>query len=280
MKNEIQVEKQVDLKLLEAEMLQLPQAVCPVIHHFGPGLYIRELHMTAGTIALGHKQRFVHMNVLVKGKVNVVQDDGTLKELCAPLTFVAGPGRKLGYVMEDLIWQNVYATEETDVDKLEEMFFDKSEVFTEQQKVISYNTIDNDDYIKMLTELDLTETFIRGESETTYDLIPMPFGFGKVSVRDSAIEGKGLFASFPLMAGEIIAPALINGKRTPAGRFTNHAKEPNAAMLRMDNGDVILVALFDIEGCSGGNFGEEITVDYRQALKMAQNKLEDNVCQV
>ena len=34
----------------------------------------------------------------------------------------------------------------------------------------------------------------------------------------------------------------------------------------MESGDIYLVALRDIAGCKGGNLGEEITVDYRQAL--------------
>ena len=33
---------------LEKEMLEMPQADCPVAHHFGPGIYIREVTLPAG----------------------------------------------------------------------------------------------------------------------------------------------------------------------------------------------------------------------------------------
>ena len=35
----------LDLEELEREMLEFPQVDCPVFHHFGPGVCIRERHM-------------------------------------------------------------------------------------------------------------------------------------------------------------------------------------------------------------------------------------------
>ena len=88
-------------------------------------------------------------------------------------------------------------------------------------------------------------------------------------VAASKIDGKGVFATGDIIEGEVIAPARIANKRTPAGRFTNHAKNPNAMMILLDNGDINLVAKRAISGCKGGNLGEEITIDYRQALSLA-----------
>ena len=68
---------------------------------------------------------------------------------------------------------------------------------------------------------------------------------------------------------ELIAPARIDGKRTPAGRFTNHSKTPNAEMVLSGNGDIFLFAKQSISGCKGGNVGAEITVDYRQAMALS-----------
>ena len=81
---------------LTKAMLDLPQVECPVIHRFGPGLYIRELSAPAGAMLVGHRQRFDHMNVMLKGKVKVVNEDGTTDTLEAPLVFVGKPGRKVG----------------------------------------------------------------------------------------------------------------------------------------------------------------------------------------
>jgi SET domain-containing protein len=77
-----------------------------------------------------------------------------------------------------------------------------------------------------------------------------------------------LIATATIETGEVIMPARIDGKRTPAGRYTNHAKDPTAIMIERLNGNIDLVALRDIRGCSGGDDGEEITIDYRQALEL------------
>jgi hypothetical protein len=88
-------------------------------------------------------------------------------------------------------------------------------------------------------------------------------------VAPSNIDGQGLIVTGNIVAGEIIAPARLNGLRTPAGRFTNHSKNPNAMMILLDNGDINLVATIAIDGCQGGNLGKEVTIDYRQALSLA-----------
>ena len=115
------------------EMMAMPQAECPVVHHFGPGLCVREVSMPAGTLAVGHKQKFEHMNVLLKGSVMIVNDDGTTKVLKAPLMFIGKPGQKVGYVLEDLVWQNIYATDLKDVDAIEAHFVEKCDEWHQDQ---------------------------------------------------------------------------------------------------------------------------------------------------
>ena len=260
---------------VERKMLLLPQADCPLHHHFGPGIYVREVHIPAGAIAIGHHQKTVHMNVMIKGRVLMLNEDGSSRELVAPMTFVGQPGRKVGYILEDVVWQNIYPTDETDVEKLEATYLDKSDSWLEHKatrdaiKALSHET-DLDDYRLALEEEGFTEEIARSQSENEDDQIPMPYGWSKVSVRDSLIEGKGLFANHTISAGEIIAPGRIDGKRTPAGRYTNHAKDPNAEMVKLLNGDINLVAITDIYGCKGGSIGDEITIDYRQALALSK----------
>ena len=105
------------------------------------------------------------------------------------------------------------------------------------------------------------------------DQIPMPFGNYKIMMANSKIDGKGIFATGNIEINEIIAPARINGKRTFVGRYTNHSKNVNAIMVLRDNNDIDLVAKKTIKGCQGGNLGEEITIDYRQALSLAIRRI-------
>jgi len=253
---------------LEEAMLQEPQVPCPVTHSYGPGIYIREVFIPAGTFAIGHHQNHRHVNIMLKGKVTMLEEDGSLTLIEAPFFYIGEPGRKVGYIHEDMIWQNVYATEETDVEKLEEEFLTKSAVFSEC--IYGAEQLDREedreDFLEAIALFGVTADTVRQESERD-DVVPLE-GSYSIQVGDSCIEGKGLFATASILNGEVIAPALIEGKRTIAGRYTNHAKNPNCVMVLYDNGDMYLHAIQDIIGQHGGQLGEELTVDYRQVLSL------------
>jgi hypothetical protein len=107
---------------MEGAVMSMEQAECPVYHRFYDGIYVRELHMKAGTFAIGHEQKFEQSNLFIKGKVLMYNLDGSTEILTAPMAFKGKPGRKVGYVLEDVIWQNAYPTNERDVELLETMF--------------------------------------------------------------------------------------------------------------------------------------------------------------
>jgi hypothetical protein len=214
---------------------------------------------------------------MIAGKVTMVNEDGSYTELTAPQVFVSNPGRKIGYIHEDMVWQNVYSTNETDVEKLEDMFLNKSITWQENQKnqnllLTLDHSLDIADYYSAITEFGFDHKTVRKQTENTNDQIPMPYGNYKMMVSDSKIDGKGVFATGNIELNEVIAPARIDNMRTPAGRYTNHSKNPNALMVLKDN-DIYLVAKKPIFGCFGGNLGEEITIDYRQALNLALGRI-------
>jgi len=263
---------------LEAEFLKHEQVDCPVVHRFGPNIYIREVTIPAGTLSIGHYQKIEHLNIMLAGRVTIINEDGSKTEISAPQVFVSKPGRKIGYIHEKMIWQNVYATSETDVEKLESMFLEKSMTWQENQKAQNLlltldHSSDLADYYLAIAEFGFDHETVRKQTENTEDQIPMPFGNYKMMVANSRIDGKGVFATGNIEEKEIIAPARINGKRTPVGRFTNHSKNPNAIMVLLDNNNIDLVAKKAIKGCQGGNLGEEITIDYRQVLNLAIRRI-------
>lgn len=270
----------INIGNIEGEMLKFPQADCPVSHYFGDGIYIREVVLQAGIIAIGHEQKFDQMNVMISGKVAMLNVDGTIKVLEAPLTFMGKAGRKIGYVIETCIWQNIYATDEKNIDKLEELYLNKSDEWKlnhEQLKALDAQKIEDDriDFYKALSELEVDAETVREQSEFTGDQIAMPAPYDSiVSTRSSDIHGIGLFLSFPMVAESVIAPARISGKRTPAGRYVNHSKSPNCYYRHDENGDIFLIAKYNIDGCKGGSVGTELTVDYRQAVDVNHRSIE------
>jgi hypothetical protein len=258
----------------EVVMLSHEQASCPVNHYFGPGIYIREVSMAAGLFAIGHRQTQEHVNILLKGSVLMMNEDGTTHQLNAPLMFTGKPGRKMGYILEDVVWQNIYATEERDVQVLESMFLDKSPAWVDANEMRmraehALHASDREDFADVLRRSGFSAETVQAQSENTSDQRPMPDGAQKFKLGQSPIHGTGVFATANVTAHEVIGPARLEGLRTPLGRYTNHSKTPNAYMHLHGSGDVSLVALRDISGCNGGRDGDEVTIDYTQALRLS-----------
>lgn len=257
-----------DIKKLEKAMVQMPQAECPVMHTFHEGTYLRQVTIPTGATAVGHYQRFEHLNIFVKGKVTVLNDDGSLTTLTAPMTFIGKPGRKCGYVHEEVVWINVYKTDITDVELAEDYLLDKS-----QSEPIPHMLLDRSadklDFTKMLEDVGIDESTAKSQAEDTTDMIDFPSGSYSCVVSGSQINGKGLFATRQFEPGEVIAPARIGTKRTPAGRYINHSPTPNAEMVE-ENGDIYVVALHSIKGCQASLLGEEITTDYRKNVELVR----------
>lgn len=261
-------------------MLSMPQVDCPVVHYFGPGIYVREVTIPTGAMAMGHAQRHDHLNIVLKGSVAIL-DGGEWRTITAPAIFVGKPGSRFGYCLEECVWQNIFANpdDERDIVVLENRYFNKSAVSEKFQELLTFELSkehddDRADFASMLEETGFSAERVKAESEHAGDMVPIPDSYAaRLSIRRSAIEGKGLFLSYAAKAGEIIAPARISFCRTVAGRWVNHAKDPNC--FYEQHGDTIyLVARRDISGSKGGSPGDELTVDYRESLRFRKESMQ------
>ena len=160
----------IDINMMEQYCLKKEQVECPVYHRFGPGIYIREVHIKANTFAIGHHQKYEHVNIMLKGRVTMLNEDGTTSELQAPFFYIGKPGRKMGYIYEDVVWQNIYATNERDIEKLEAFYLDKSEYWIANK--ILYDKAhwlqhenDRNDYNNGLIEMGISEYIERQKTE-------------------------------------------------------------------------------------------------------------------
>ena len=125
-----------DIELAEAVMLDLPQVECPTVHHFGPGIYIREMRAPKGTILLGHAHKTDHTSVLLQGSLTFSMEDGSTQTFTAPHLFNSSPGRKLALVLSDVVFLNIHPnpTGEEDVQKLEGLLIEKSPTFKSRER--------------------------------------------------------------------------------------------------------------------------------------------------
>lgn len=88
------------------------------LHHFAPGLYVREFRMPAGAVCVGAKHRFEHMIMLVKGKATFWTERGE-ETLEAPHMHKSWEGcQRVIYAHEDLVLVSFHPTDTTDLDEL------------------------------------------------------------------------------------------------------------------------------------------------------------------
>jgi len=107
-------------------------------HHFAPGVYARELFVPKGYVLTGKIHKTEHLTIICQGKMAVASEQGE-KIVEAPLVFVSKPGTKrAGYALEDCTWVTIHVTEETDLEKIEDMVIAKD-----------YSELEGPDYPKI-----------------------------------------------------------------------------------------------------------------------------------
>lgn len=236
----------------------------PLFHSFANGMYTRHVHIPKDHIVVGkiHKDEYF-INVL-KGKLWCVSEFGA-QELIAPCSFTAPAGVKhIVYTLEDSVWSDTSKTDKTNVEEAElDIFVDSYEELDKLNHVVEYENVIN--------ELGLTEQTIE-KMLTTDDLIDQPEE-DNVIIKDSNIQGKGVFTTKDVKTGGRVALARKALNRAPAGRYMNHSDSPNAVCV-IEGENMLFFAVEDI------NEDSEVTVDYRNAREQAILLDGSELCQV
>ena len=93
----------------------------PITNYFAPGLYAREMFIPKGTTLTGKIHKHANLSIMSAGALELYLEDGTTAVVRAPFTYVAPPGtRRAAHALEDTVWTVIHATEETDVQKIEQ----------------------------------------------------------------------------------------------------------------------------------------------------------------
>ena len=101
-------------------------AVCPLTHVFTDGMYVRTIFMPKDTFIISKIHKKTHPYFVLSGKVSVITEEG--------LVFIEGPysgvtqagTKRMLYIHEDTTWVTVHATNETDLNIIENDIIAKS----------------------------------------------------------------------------------------------------------------------------------------------------------
>ena len=105
---------------IEAAFKQMPQVEIPLRHCFGNKVYVREMTAPKGSIIIGKMHKFKQVNIVVKGDISVLTEDGW-KRLKSGDMFESPAGiKRAGFTHEDTVWTTICGTEETEVEKAED----------------------------------------------------------------------------------------------------------------------------------------------------------------
>jgi len=111
------------MDILAGECAKLPQADFEMIHHFTEGLYVRQGNVPAGQLWCTRTHKTQHPFLLLKGKIEVVNEKGDHVMLDAPHMEITVPDRcRVIIFHEDSILMTIHAnpTNETDPDVIAE----------------------------------------------------------------------------------------------------------------------------------------------------------------
>lgn len=88
----------------------LEQMELPLVHRITPGLYSREMFAPAGVLITSEIHAQEHQFFVLQGKILVADESGS-RVISAPFTGISKAGvRRVGVVLEDVIWTTVHAT--------------------------------------------------------------------------------------------------------------------------------------------------------------------------
>ncbi len=230
-----------------------PQCDCHTEHMITPGLYSRTAIVPKGAYLISKTHLHEHQFVMSKGVIHMVDErlepvrlEGFNRGVTPAMT------RRVVWVEEEVTFTTFHPTTKTTIEEIE------AELYLEDGLQASKNP-DHIDYLLMCKDIGLEPEQIRIITENHSNLIAMPEGEGlRIEIKDSTVNGKGMFAKVDVESGERIAPVTIKEKRTPAGRYINHSQNFNAIFVSDDNFNMNLVSVKPIPR------GAEVLVDYRQ----------------
>ena len=104
---------------LQSEMAAMPQAELVTEHSFSPGMYLRKVFRSAGTLIVGKVHKEPHFFLCAKGEIIAWTETG-MRHLYAGDVVESKPGTKrVTLAVTDAIGITIHRTDKTDLDDIE-----------------------------------------------------------------------------------------------------------------------------------------------------------------
>jgi hypothetical protein len=114
-----------------------PMPDCKLKHIFSPGIYVREVTMPAGSLIVGRIHTTEHLNEVISGECQIFTADDELVTRRGGDIFTSKAGvQKVGWCITDVVWRTIHATNETNIEKIEQ-----------ELSVLTYDELENDQLI-------------------------------------------------------------------------------------------------------------------------------------
>ena len=98
----------------QAELIEVP-----VVHHFAPGVYMRQMDAKGGTLVVSKMHRTEHFIMFLTGSLSVMTENG-IEYIKAPCIQRTMPGTKrIAYFHEDSTCMTIHPTGSTDLEEIE-----------------------------------------------------------------------------------------------------------------------------------------------------------------
>jgi len=107
-------------------------------HHFVSGMYIRMAKAPAGMLFTTQIHKVRHPFFILSGSARIMTEEGIV-ELNAPYHgFTEAGTKRLMYILEDITWYTIHATDKTTVEEVEEEVLAKDfgEIEFKQEQII------------------------------------------------------------------------------------------------------------------------------------------------
>lgn len=149
----------------------------PLFHKFAEGVYTREIHIPKGHVIVGKLHNHECMVYMIKGKVLVADENG-VRMVEAPCQFVSAEGiKRIGFVIEDVVWIDIHHTKKTTVEEAEEELF----------------RTNYSEFELLCEEMGYSLDEVKEQTLNTKDQIEVENK--NILIKESSIDGMGLFAA-------------------------------------------------------------------------------------